>query len=172
MCLNTDILSANSAVCDITNVTFTCGSIDVTYVVVLLVDPNLDSGVVEVYYDELFAQIVSEAENGTLQIANNTVDSRTASLGTQCKDNITHKLTSLVLECNLSCLFFCFLVVSFRESQFTIISDSFVDALLNTTTQEYLDLRLVVENGVSIKLPRKSAARTITSIRTCCSSCR
>ena len=106
MCLNTDILSANSAVCDITNVTFTCGSIDVTYVVVLLVDPNLDSGVVEVYYDELFAQIVSEAENGTLQLANNTVDSRSASLGTQCKDNIIHNLTSLVLECNLSFLFF------------------------------------------------------------------
>ena len=67
----------NTIVCDVTDVTFTCGSIEVAYTLSLLLPPTVNSDDV---IQEVLSALVEAADNGTL-LANTTIDTTSFAIG-------------------------------------------------------------------------------------------
>ena len=78
-CQRTNEVASNSIVCEVSSVSFTCGSIDVSYQLSLLLPPDVAQNEQQ-FFDAVFSSLVAAADNGTL-LTNLTVDSSSFTLG-------------------------------------------------------------------------------------------
>ena len=83
-CQATSSIQSNGIACDVTNVVFTCGSINVNYELSLMVSPGLEVSA-DQYFDDVSSTLMSAADSGTLLSSENDVDSTSFTLGTSGK---------------------------------------------------------------------------------------
>ena len=84
-CQATGSIQSNGIACDVTDVVFTCGSINVDYRLSLMVSPGLEISA-DQYFDDISSTLVSAADNGTLLSSGNDVDSTSFAIGTSGKN--------------------------------------------------------------------------------------
>ena len=103
-CQRTNEVASNSIVCEVSSVSFTCGSIDVSYQLSLLLPPDVAQNEQQ-FFDAVFSSLVAAADNGTL-LTNLTVDSSSFTLG------VLGACVFMSVQRRFSFFFFYFFMVS------------------------------------------------------------